>query len=91
MDSGRPFSIAVRTCNKQQGTGGEYIMVEQAVKSSFKGSNGEVPPSGSGGGGFRKNPQHYPNSTRNIVVFPEGNIMKIHLRLIMKFNDVTVL
>jgi hypothetical protein len=39
---------------------------------------------------FARNPHHYDNSTRN-VISPNGDITTIHIRLIRRFNQKTVL
>lgn len=90
MDKGEIFSIGVRTCNLTQDTGGEWIEIEMATKNRDDLENVEKRDPG-GITGVRRNPNHFKNSTRNIRVLPEGNIMKIHLRLVRKFNGKTVI
>lgn len=90
MDSGQEFCIGVRTFNKQRDTGGEYILLDRAVKGRIQpgDKNGIALASGEK---FRKDPRHWENSTRNIVNLLNGETMKIHLRLIMDFNGKRVL
>lgn len=89
MDSGAHFSLGVFSCNKQRNTGGEWIEVEEAVKSRMQDESVQETPHNTSR--FQKNPNHYKNSTRNIVVLPKGEIMKVHLRLMRRFNNKTIL
>lgn len=90
MDAGEVFSIGFRTCNITQQTGGEWIEYPIAVKQqhhfgeSTKMVAAEKPA-------YKKDPKHYENSTRNIRILPDGEIRKVHLRLIRRFNSKTVL
>lgn len=90
MDRGEIFSIGFRTCDKKLDTGGEWIEIDQAAKYNHLTAaerlsevHKKTP--------FLKNPQHYKNSTRNIRVFANGRIIKVHIRLIRVFNGKTVL
>lgn len=38
-----------------------------------------------------KNPNHYKNSTRNIMILSSGAIRKVHIRLILYFNEKKVI
>ncbi len=90
MDTGQTFSIGFRTYNKRLGTGGEYIYFKEACKFNHLTAAERISeihkktP-------LLKNPDHYNNSTRNIKVLANGNIVKIHLRLVRKFNERIVL
>jgi len=92
LDSGQPFSLSVITYDKKRKKGGEWLEIKSAVKHMFLSSEDQkklsaVQPVSSG---FYKDPHHYENSTRNIK-FENGEIRKIHLRLIRLFNNKTVL
>jgi hypothetical protein len=93
MDSGEPFSIVFITCDQRKGTGGEIITVEKAYKQKWlspeerKQQQLLQPASNI----IKKHPRHYENSTRNIRLASNGDIRKVHIRLIRKFNGKTVL
>jgi hypothetical protein len=89
LDSGQPFqSLEFVTLNKAKDTGGEWIKLEGARKHQTfsKPSTTIHQPSTV----VHKNPQHYSNSTRNILL-PNGEIRKVHIRLIRRFNGKTVI
>jgi hypothetical protein len=92
MDTGAFFSIGFRTYDKKKETGGEWIGLPECVKHDYltaterlelkrKGKKQEL----------RRDPKHFENSTRNIKVISNGKIIKLHIRLIRKFNNKTVL
>lgn len=93
MDSGEEFSISFITCNEAKATGGELITVEKARKHNWlspedrKKQALQQPASKI----IKKHPRHYENSTRNISLSNNGDIRKVHIRLIRKFNGRTVL
>lgn len=89
MDKGEIFSIAFISFNKRENTGGEWIAFEQAYKSKFQTATSHTNTTSQTT--IRKDPKHFDNSTRNLVVLPEGNIVKVHLRLIRRFNSKVVL
>ena len=91
MDAGEKFSIGFRTYNKREDTGGEYILFDECYKSKLESSkpSAVIQPQHLKAA-IKKDPRHYDNSTRNIVVLPEGNIVKVHLRLIRRFNSKVV-
>jgi hypothetical protein len=91
MDAGEKFSLGVRTFNKREDTGGEYISYDECYKSKLEMNRpAKVTQPQHFAPSFKKDPRHYENSTRNIVVLPEGNIVKVHLRLIRRFNSKVV-
>jgi hypothetical protein len=92
MDNGEKFSIGFRTYNKREDTGGEYIFFDECYKSKLERNNPSkvIQPQHYFAPSFKKDPRHFENGTRNIVVLPEGNIVKVHLRLIRRFNSKTV-
>jgi len=90
MDSGEAFSIGFRTCNVKKGTGGEWLEFPQCKKYIAK-TKAEQYSEARTPNKTRKDPRHYENSTRNIVVMPSGEIVKVHLRLIIHFNSKTVI
>lgn len=90
MDSGQLFSMGLRTCDLTKNTGGEWLDIKLAAKHRDELEN-KSNDGGGGTSGIRRNPNHFKNSTRNIKTIPEGRIIKVHLRLIRKFNGKTVL
>lgn len=93
MDSGQSFSIAFRTCNKQKGTGGEYVFYNECIKHGHqtKDERKQRRESGVPKQMIFRNPNHYENSTRNIMRASSGELVKIHIRLIRRFNGKIVL
>ena len=89
MDAGETFSIGFITFNKTLDTGGEWIEISVACKQQSQFTYNQ--PSNLQVKKFKRNPKHYENSTRNIRVMPEGNIVKVHLRLIRRFNSKIVM
>ena len=91
MDKGEDFSIAFVTSDKNRGTGGEWIEVKQCRKTEYvtkeeqkllKKAQPKVE--------LFRNPHHYDNSTRNLQL-PNGEIRKVAIRLIRRFNGMTVM
>lgn len=93
LDTPMSFSIAFVTADHHKKKGGEWIAVEQAWKHEplTKKERARLkqaqPDSGTT---VRKHPRHYENSTRNLR-FKNGNIRKVHIRLITMFNGKIVL
>lgn len=88
IDTGRPFSIGWRTCNKTKHTGGEYIFLENVVKHSHQTKAQRKLQLAAGNAPLvRRNPNHFENSTRNIRRLDNGDIITIHIRLICRFNN----
>ncbi len=90
LDAGETCTLGVRSCDLKKNDGGEFIVFEncrkhmhltrEEFKNKIKQSHQKV----------YKNPNHYENSTRNIML-ESGEIRKIHIRLIRRFNNQTVL
>lgn len=92
MDSGVTFSIGWRTCNLTRHTGGEFIFFENVVKHSHQTKAQRKAQSNAGvATTVRRNPNHFENSTRNIRRLDNGDIITIHIRLITRFNNKTVM
>jgi len=79
-----PFSCVVCKLNLATHTGGERLYVKKAVyyrqkhvaKTRLKDKT--------------RIPNHEENGTMNILLLPSNEIRTIHVRLIEKFNDMTV-
>lgn len=85
----RPFNIAFYTADRRRNTGGEYKELFGCILSKH---NKQLPlhmrrVDGFGGS---KAPSHYANATRNIQS-PDGDITKVHIRLIKRFNGMKIL
>jgi len=88
IHTGKPFDITFVTADMQRKTGGVIKIYQNCTLSqksggkqrNGKGKNWIVPP---------KAPHHYENATRNIRL-PNGDIRKIHIRLITEFNGFKV-
>lgn len=93
MDAGKNFSIGIRTYDHRKGAGGQYIFIEKACKHNYRLPSERLAISKKEvrNTEVKKNPKHYENSTRNIKVLANGNLIKIHLRLIVDFNGCKVL
>lgn len=84
-----PFTIHYRTYNKNNKSGGRYIvyenvklLVNQKSKKEKKFDPNDVRELR-----ISKNPNHWKNRTRNIVT-PAGMIKTIKILYIIKFNDL---
>lgn len=91
MDGGEPFSLMAITWDEKKKTGGEELFIKQAwkhnpVKPEDRKAIAQAQPKTL----LRKNPNHFNNSTRNLRL-PNGEIRKVHIRLIRQFNGKTVL
>jgi hypothetical protein len=99
MDSldgqGKPvrFQVKYVTANRSEGTGGEIIELKHACKCSVRTSQGkEIFPAKkafTADERVTKNPNHWVNSTRNILL-PNGQKRKLHIRLVIEFNNKKV-
>ena len=99
MDSmdgqGKPvrFQLKFVTANRSEKTGGEIIELKDACKCSVRTKKGKeifatkknLPAVER----ITKGPNHWVNSTRNILL-PNGQKRKLHIRLIIEFNNKKV-
>ena len=87
------FQMKFVTANRLQGTGGEIIELKDAQKCSGKTKQGKpifaakknLPANDL----VSKDPRHWTHSTRNILL-SNGQIRKVHIRLIIEFNNKKV-
>lgn len=94
--NGQPvgFSLRFVTADRKRKTGGDIIFIENGKKCVGKGKDGNViwaAPVGESSTGVKKNPHHYANSTRNVLITSSGQIRKVHIRLIIEFNGKKVI
>lgn len=89
---GKPiaFNLKFVTCDRKRGTGGEIIEIVGGRKCVGV-RNGKVvyDKRKIEVQGPTKDPRHWVNATRNIVL-PNGGIRKVHIRLIIEFNGQKV-
>jgi hypothetical protein len=92
IDSPETFSITVITANKQRGTGGEILELKnvRGHRSKTRREAEALSRAQKEEKKFKRNPHHYDNSTRNVLL-QNGDIITIHIRLIRVFNGKTVL
>lgn len=88
LDAGATCSLAFRTYDVRKQRGGEYVEIEQCRIHNHQTHEERLQERREVR--YHKNPQHFKNSTRNVVVMPSGEIRKLHIRLIRKFNGKTV-
>lgn len=98
MQSGRPFSIKVCSYDEKRGSGGKQLHFEGATlidqsRIKTKERVNEIKKSGEYVApvetAILKNPNHRANGTRNIML-RNGEVRKIHIRLIEEFNGYKV-
>ena len=99
MDSfdgqGKPvrFQLKFVTANRLERTGGEIIELKDAQKCSVRTTKGKeifaAKKNFPANEQVSKNPRHWVNSTRNILL-PNGQKRKLHIRLIIEFNNKKV-
>jgi hypothetical protein len=92
IDSGKSFGpIAFVTADKKKNSGGEWIEISSAAKHEFltRREMDKIAKAAPASNMMHKNPNHYQNSTRNLRL-PNGEIRKVHIRLITQFNNLIV-
>ena len=92
---GKPvrFQLKFVTANRLENTGGEIIELKDACKCSVRTTKGKeifaVKKNFPVDDRVTKDPNHWVNSTRNILL-PNGQKRKLHIRLIIEFNNKKV-
>ncbi|UZR95937.1 hypothetical protein [Chondrinema litorale] len=81
-----PFSICFVTADRIRKTGGKVIELPQVTLTKY---DKDLPRYARNSPGKRK-ANHWHNATRNILL-PNGQIRKLHIRLIVRFNQQTVI
>lgn len=83
------FSVTVVTADVLKKTGGEIRTYTNCILAKYA---KHVPRALRGAPtGDAKNPDHWKNSTRNILLLDTNEIRKIHIRLIIAFDNQTVI
>ena len=87
------FQLKYVTADRSKWTGGEIIELKGACKCSVTTKKGKeiFPPKQNIPANDRvtKDPNHWVNSTRNCLL-PNGQKRKLHIRLIIEFNNMKV-
>jgi hypothetical protein len=104
MESGQTFSFSAFTLNEQKGTGGQLLEYREArwLKSEVKQEVDHYVVAIVQGHKIKqpiepvqKNPNHNFHSTRNVRILADGHptnlIIKIHIDLMVVFNDRKVI
>lgn len=91
IKNGIPFSISFVTLDENRKKGGDIISLQKCILASVdndskKDKGFEVIGNKTD---FRKSPNHYEHATRNVLL-QNGHIKKIHIRLMLTFNDKKV-
>jgi hypothetical protein len=87
------FQLKYVTADREKGTGGDIIELTEARKCPGKTKSGEPKSirqkSAVQNEIVQKNPNHWIYSTRNMLI-PNGQIRKVHIQLIIEFNNKKV-
>jgi len=90
LDTGSPCELTVITCDHKQKKGGEELVLKMARKHILRPADQAAISAAQPKIESKRNPGHFENSTRNMIL-PNGEIRKVHIRLIRQFNGKTVL
>ena len=82
------FAVTVVQADRQNGTGGEIKRYENCILAKYA---KQVPRALRGQPTKPKDPWHWENATRNLYLIDRNEIRKIHIRLILGYNDETVI
>lgn len=92
MEMGQPFSMKVVKYNREAGTGGQIMEIQEAFlrRKTMRRNPVEVTDPNTRTGKQKKAPNHYENYTRNIRLLrnggPTDSIVKIHPPLVLEYN-----
>jgi hypothetical protein len=86
-----PFSITFCTYSATTKTGGERITIDNAIKVIGKRNGNIIQSKPASEKAAPKNPNHFRNQTRNIMVPGSNQIRKVRIRLIECFNGKKVI
>lgn len=98
-EEGNPLVFSIKVCkyNEKQQTGGDFMTIEKAckvvaIKKSGNGTKKVIYPSSMSNKEKQNvNPNHWKNSTRNIMPLTSKVVRKIHIRLIDEFNGKKII
>ena len=94
MDKGEPFAITFCTANRKKKSGGEMIQLEGCVLHNRTKASSKAPHAvkdiEAEETTISRPPHHNQNDTRNIRL-ANGQVRKLHIRLITSFNNKTVI
>lgn len=92
LESGTPVPVRFVTCDRRRKTGGEFRELKAARIGSGKRQAAEKaapvltgnPEAGlETGTRLTRDPDHYANATRNLVDTATGNLVKVHIYLLV--------
>lgn len=88
----KSFSLEFVTFDEARKTGGELLRIDKATIVNTNTSFTRIKPGKKliSKPVARKNPNHWDNATRNILVAGSKKIIKVHIWLITKFNKQEV-
>lgn len=93
-----PCTVVFSTANRQKGTGGELLTLENCVKTGTnreaKQAQAAAPsaqqPAAEPAPRPKHQPAHQSNQTINLTILSSGHVRKVHVRLITQFNGQKV-
>ncbi len=88
------FSINFVTANRQKQTGGKIMTINRAVVNAKYNKTIKTPPVGvvrHFGGGAEKVANNFENQTINILDLDTNQIIKVHIQLITRINDIKII
>lgn len=92
-----PFTVVYVTADRQRGIGGEPVRLEGCVATSTNKERAAAAAPSAPAAEYlhwtetaRFKPAHRINQTRNVTILSSGHTRKLHVRLIVEFNDQTV-
>ncbi|SHL87694.1 hypothetical protein [Hymenobacter psychrotolerans] len=91
LESGTPVAVRFVTCDRRRGTGGEFRELKAARIGSGKRQAEKAAPVLTGEpeadlatvSRIARNPDHYANATRNLLDTTTGNLVKVHIYLLV--------
>jgi hypothetical protein len=79
------FSINFVTANRQKQTGGKIMTINKAVVNAKYNKPLKTPPVGGRGA------NNFENQTINILDLDTNQIIKVHIQLITRINDIKII
>ncbi|MBO0360678.1 hypothetical protein J0X19_22145 [Hymenobacter sp. BT186] len=87
LEGGAPVSVRFVTCDRRRHTGGEFRELKAARLGSGKRQAAEklapLPTGEKTPARLTKSPAHFANATRNLVDTTTGNLVKVHIYLLV--------
>ncbi|OWP62886.1 hypothetical protein CDA63_11755 [Hymenobacter amundsenii] len=84
LESGTPVAVRFVTCDRRRKTGGEFRELKAArIGSGKRQAAAKQAPVPAGPVATPRNPGHFTNATRNLVNTLTGELVKVHIYLIV--------